>query len=108
MRVAGGMRMLPMPHCVMLTPSRCQSFWYQHQILQSVINTYAIFVDNSETWFDAAAVSFPEEILDIDARRAAALVFVSVGKYDGTTPVLIDLRPSLESILVHQTYISFI
>ena len=65
-------------------------------------------MDNSEALFDAAAVSFPEEILDVDACGAATFVFVSVGKYDGTTPVLIDLRASFESILVHQTYISFI
>ena len=94
--------------CVVLAPSWCQGLWYQHQILQSVIDANAVLVDHSKALFDVAAVAFPKEILDVDARGAATLVLVSVGKNDGTTSVLVDLRAGLESIIVYQTYVAFV
>ena len=99
---------LPMPDSIVLAPSWGEGFWYQHQILQSVIDASAVLVNNSEAWFNTAAVSFPEEILHVYARGAATLVLVSVGKDDGTTSVLIDLCAGLESILVHQADVAFI
>ena len=99
---------LPMPDSIVLAPSGRERFWYQHQILQSVIDASTILVNNSEAWLNTAAVSFPEEILHVYARGAATLVLVSVGKDDGTTSVLVDLCAGLESILVHQADVAFI
>ena len=92
----------------MNTPPWSQLFGDQHQILKTVVNTDAILVNHTESCFNVAAVPLPKEILDVDARGAATLVLVSVGKNDGTTSVLVDLRAGLESIIVYQTYVAFV
>ena len=53
---------------VMLAPSRSQSLWDQHQVLQAVVNTDAVLVNDAEAGLDIPAMPLPKEILDIDAR----------------------------------------
>ena len=87
---------------------RSQLLGDQHQILQTVVNTDAILMNDTESRFNVTAVAFPKEILDVDTRGAAIFIFVSVSENGGTAAILVDLRSGLEGEGMNEADVTFV
>ena len=78
------------------------------QVVQPVVDADAVLVDDLESRSDAAAVTPPQNVLDVVAGVPALVVEVGVSVHRRPAPVAIDLGPSFERVFVHQTYIALV
>ena len=78
------------------------------QVVQPVVDADAVLVDDLESGSDAAAVTPPQNVLDVVAGVPALVVEVGVSVHRRPAPVAIDLGPSFERVFVHQTYIALV
>ena len=65
-------------------------------------------MDDTEARFDVTAVTLPKEILNVDARGATVLIFVSVGENGGTAAILVVLRSGLEGEGMNEADVTFV